>query len=312
MKTIQFKCERCNRIFQLKHHLQQHLKKKNKCNRPINTIQHISNTQQHNIVQIINAIKNDLTEEKQDQMIHKCKYCEKEFTRNASVLRHFKTCKIKHARDEEYKELAKMVGILRTEIEKLKSKPSNVTINNTDNSNTINNVQLNNYGKENTDYLENAEYLNKIKMKPHLLGLLDYQNRKYCDPDHSENWNIAITNLKHDICKIYKDNRWQTRKATDIISRGFMRSILDVQEKMENIAYDTGRRPNAKGDILDPKEQDLIDSYDKATCSDVMEDFYVRKLKEIVDMHRQFIYDHTMLHKAEFMRKWKLQQDSQS
>ena len=39
---------------------------------------------------------------------------------------------------------------------------------------------------------------------------MEYENNKHCHPDHKENWNIGITNLKHDTCKVYKDNKWVT------------------------------------------------------------------------------------------------------
>ena len=257
--------------------------------------------------------------------IYKCKFCSKTFTRNYSLSRHLKTCKAKKEnfdllkmydmihllkkenneikiqqvkKDEEYQN---NTNKLNKEIQYLKNKP-NITI--TNNSINTNNIQLNNYGKENIDYLITPKYINKIKMKSNLLGLLDYQNQKYCHPEHKENWNIGVTNLKHDICKVYNNNKWETRKISEVALNNFMRGAIELYENMENIAYESGRFPDSNGNILDKYERDLFDSYDKATCDDVKDEFYVKKLKEAVDKHKQHIYDHTNLYKEHFIRRW--------
>jgi len=206
---------------------------------------------------------------------------------------------IKKKYEKETKKLSK-------EIAKLKKKPNNITINNTNNSkNSItNNIQLNSYGKENTEYLANPGFINQIKMQSNLLGLLTYQNRKHCDPDHKENWNIGITNLKHDTCKVYKNNKWETRKTSEVVVENFMRGASELQDFMEVVVSDNGRQPDKNGELLDKHEQDIIDSYDKATCSDVLDEFYVKKLKEAMDKHKQRLYDHTNIYKSDFMLRW--------
>jgi len=205
----------------------------------------------------------------------------------------------KKEQKEKEKEFLKENKKLSKKIRKLENKPNRVTINNNNNTNTdnsiVNNVQLNSYGFENTSYLENKEFIEKIKKLPNLLGLLEYENRIYCDPNHQENWNIGITNLKHDTCRVYENQQWKTKKASEVISTNFMKGIGNLGDSMEIVAHKLGRKLDKNGVILDKKEQTIIDNYDKGTCSDVMNDFYVKKLNDVMDRHKKYIYDHTAL-----------------
>ena len=61
-----------------------------------------------------------------------------------------------------------------------------------------------------------------------------------------------------------------------------MRGASQLPEFMELVALTEGREPDENGDILDKREKSISDSYDKATCCDVKENFFVKKLKEII------------------------------
>jgi len=210
--------------------------------------------------------------------------------------------KEQEVKDKQYEKREKK---LLKKIEKLEQKPNSVTIHNTsttDNSIINNNVQLNSYGYENTNYLKTSEFIKRIKMKSNILGLLEYENSKHCHPDHKENWNIGITNLKHDTCRIYKNKKWHTKKTSEIVSENFMKGVVELHETMEIVAQENGREIDKDGNILDKQEQNIIDSYDKATCADVIDDFYVKKLKDAMDKHKQYIYDHTVLYKDIYIK----------
>ena len=70
---------------------------------------------------------------------------------------------------------------------------------------------------------------------------------------------------------------------------------------VDNAYYDGQHEMNKYNEpILDEEEQMIYDYYDKATCEDVKDEFYVRKLKKDIIMHKNYIYDHYRNHKAQF------------
>lgn len=73
-----YDCKRCGVSFSLKHHLKQHLQRKNQC-LPI-----LSNV-------VTNLLMNELYED--SNRVHKCNYCDKAFTCTSSKYRHQRSCK---------------------------------------------------------------------------------------------------------------------------------------------------------------------------------------------------------------------------
>jgi len=305
MDNNQFKCDRCDKIFNLRHHLTRHLIKKIPC-KPENESKRIQvNPIESNIIEIYTSEEPGSSDEKQDQLNHECNYCKKQFSTNSNLHKHMKRSCKKKVEEENYIKLHNMFEQMKREMETLKNNPQNITINNSStNSSVTNNVQLNNYGKETTDYLENAEFFNKIKMMPNLLGILEYANAKYGHPDHSENWNLAITNLKHDVCKVFENNRWITRTTSEILARNLLRGATELQDKLEMVALENGRKPDCNDEILDKFERQMLDNYDKATCFDVLDPFYSHKLNEAIEKHKQYMYDHTNKNIDYFNKRW--------
>ena len=310
---VKYICERCDKIFDHKGNYQSHLNKKNPCkytNIQKGTLRYIDRPDQHN-----------------DLISYECKYCKKQFTTNSSMNRHIRLfCREKKEEEKieflaaKFQKISQMFELMEKQnktfvkqnnkllkkIEKLEKNPKKITINKNDNCNNsiINNIQLNNYGKENIDYLKTSEFIRKIKKKANLLGLLEFENQKYCHPEHQENWNIGVTNLKHDTCKVYENNEWVTRKTSEVAYNNFMRCACNLQECVELVALEEGREPDENGNYLDEQEQAMLDSYDKSTCVDVKDNFFVKKLKEAVDKHMKCLYDHTSKNKEFFTAKW--------
>ena len=161
----------------------------------------------------------------------KCDFCEKTFTRKTGLTKHLKCCKIKqkkekneNEKDEKDKkikflekkqeELQDKVEDLLIELSKNASTINNITNNTTNNQNKIINININNYGNENIDYL-NKDYLNNL-LQGAFTAIPKLIENIHFNPSHPENHNIKITNKKEPYIKVRKNDKWelQDKKET--------------------------------------------------------------------------------------------------
>jgi hypothetical protein len=166
---------------------------------------------------------------------YECDYCNVEFSTYAHKRRHelhrckendaLKELKIKKL-EKEKKTLKKEKNTLKKEIEKMMNNVG--TINNTTNNNTNNNtnniIVVNNYGKENTDYLT-ADKIRALLARPYesiqeLIKMLHFNS------EHPENHNVKITNKKEPYALVWNNPIWEIRKkksvVKDIVDKGYM------------------------------------------------------------------------------------------
>ena len=161
----------------------------------------------------------------------KCDYCEKTFTRKTGLTKHLKCCKIKQKRDinenekdekdkkikfleKKQEELQDKVEDLLIELSKNASTINNITNNTTNNQNKIINININNYGNENVDYL-NKDYFNNL-LQGAFTAIPKLIENIHFNPSHPENHNIKITNKKEPYIKVRKNDKWelQDKKET--------------------------------------------------------------------------------------------------
>ena len=200
-----------------------------------NTKEHKKNTKEH---------KKNTKEHKKNTKEHSfmCDYCGNKFLTFSSKRRHeLHYCKenddvletIINDKNKKIKELEKEKRKMKKEIEKLLTTVA--TVNNTTNNNTNNIIVVNNYGKENTDYLT-EDYLKKLLDKP-FGGIQQIIKKLHFHPKHPENHNVKITNKKEPYALVWNDKIWETRKKKEVISdlvdKGYM--ILDTtHENVDN------------------------------------------------------------------------------
>lgn len=249
-------CPRCYREFNRRSHLQYHLNKKRPCKE---VIKNINNGKDGN-TQLASALLN--VAQKDSKLLTKkgefqCKYCKKGFSRNSNLNRHYKTCKRKKEIDAENKViyeaiLQKMIEYeakmekfmeqnqqLAQENKMLKS----TIITNTNSHNTTNiensnvntgtvnnvNIHINALGNENTDYLTNKDKM-EILEKMHK-SIITYVEKVHFNPDHPENHNVYVQNLKNSYGAMFNGDRWETRHISDIVE-----SLMDYgRNKIEEI-----------------------------------------------------------------------------
>jgi hypothetical protein len=157
-----------------------------------------------------------------------CDFCELDFSTKPHKRRHeLHFCKENVTiKDLKIRTLEKEKKKLEKQIIKMMDKVG--TINNTTNNNTNNNTQniivVNNYGKENTDYLT-VDKITALLNRPfdsvqELIKMLHFNS------DHPENHNVKITNKKEPYALVWNEPIWELRKkksvVKDIVDKGLM------------------------------------------------------------------------------------------
>jgi len=151
----------------------------------------------------------------------KCDFCEKTFTRKTGLTKHLKCCKIKQKKEVNENEKDKKIRFLEKKQEELQDKvedllielskngstinniTNNTTNNTTNNQNKIINININNYGNENIDYL-NKDYLNNL-LQGAFTAIPKLIENIHFNPSHPENHNIKITNKKETLETLVDD-----------------------------------------------------------------------------------------------------------
>ena len=174
-------------------------------------------------------------QQKKDDMIHYetaaknniCDFCNKEYSSRQAKSRHLKICKVK--KDQELIEIKNDLEQIKMQI----NNTNNGTINNgTINNGTIN-ITVNNFNEDNKNY-----FTDKFKERiinyfangdmfhlpiPHVV-----QNLKF-NPNHKENNNMKITNMKSEIGQKFQDNKWIYCKKEDMLNESHKIATLIVE-----------------------------------------------------------------------------------
>ena len=187
-----------------------------------------------------------------NKKVHTCS-CGKYYVHLPSYYRHKKTCTESNKSDltieDQMKDLRSTIDQFEKEREEMKAQISllldqqastrgNTTTNTNSNNTTIdtqNNItiQINSFGQENTDYLDDKAILQCIdrvyKSIPALLQKIHF------DPQHPENHNIKITNKKLPYASVMGDNKkWKTMDRKDAIDKMVNNGYYILDEKYEN------------------------------------------------------------------------------
>ena len=192
--------------------------------------------------------KNEHKLNKKEHFTYFCEYCLKTYKSKPSLKRHIKSyCKNKKEYDHEKELDKKEIAELKSQVNKLIDKVGN-RVNLTYNSeiNKINNssnqilnienqnIQLNNFGKENLTMLTDEVKKQMIKgpygMFPKMMELI-YFNDKF-----PENKNIKLLNRKDDILQIYdKDKGWKFVNKQETINDFLEEKGFEIDSYYDNI-----------------------------------------------------------------------------
>ena len=287
METL--KCEICNYSAKTKYNYLRHLKTKKHI---FSTNSLLDNSllkkcsKQHEHKMNKNEQKCQKNEHKMNKNEHKmnkneqnapfCEYCFKTYKSKPSLMRHLKLyCKVKKEYDQEKEQDKKEIIELKSQVNKLIDKVGNrvnltyntkvnktntLEITNSHNTQNIENqnIQLNNFGKENLTMLTDEVKKQMIKgpygMFPKMMELI-YFNDKF-----PENKNIKLLNRKDDVLQIYdKEKGWKFVDKKETIDDFLEDKSFEIDSYYDN--NDIGFNTFAKKTY--ERFRELYDSDDK-------------------------------------------------
>ena len=230
---VYYECKLCNFSSILKGNYKQHL----------NSNKHFNNTEKSLSVMVTTQKDPKKTQKDpkktQKDPVFLCDFCESNFSSYAHKRRHeLHRCKeVASIKDKKIKTLEKEKKKLEKQIEKMIDKVG--IVNNTTNNNTQNIIVVNNYGKENTDYLTFDKIKNLLD-RPYdsvqeLIKMLHF------DVNHPENHNVKITNKKEPYALVWNNPIWELRKKKSVV-----KDLVDKGYMMIDTTYDDIDKPNTK------------------------------------------------------------------
>lgn len=230
-----FHCTKCTKIFNRKLHFDNHINRKTSCVKPI-VYSETPDAPETNLTTELNEIIKNTSKK-----AHSCKYCNKSYSRQDSLLRHIKqnSCKVKKEINDVY-----MVEIeaLKTKMMEQAKKLSEMNDNRPNiiqnSNNIINNVNVTNQfnivslGNEDISKLTQEELL-KIATSGVFYPIVA-ADIIHCNDRLPDFQNILISNLRSNTGHIYSLGNWITKNQDDII-----RHLMDIDKKhVTNIIND--------------------------------------------------------------------------
>jgi hypothetical protein len=224
-----FHCSKCTKIFSRKLHFDNHINRKTPCVKVvIYSDNEINQNKETDLSTELNQIINDT-----NKTIYNCKYCNKSYSRQDSLIRHIKqnSCKVKKEINDVY---MLEIELLKNKLMEQSTKLNEINENRTNiiqnSNNTINNVtnvtnQINivSIGKEDMSKLTQEELL-KIATSGVFYPIVAAEII-HCNERLPNFQNILISNLRSNKGHIYSIGNWITKNQDDII-----RYLMDIDK----------------------------------------------------------------------------------
>ncbi len=202
-------CKRCLHATTTKSNLLSHLRNKKPCNVDKDGIDISIQTYIEELLTVV-----------QEPKKYSCPHCNYQFNHSQSMYRHFKTCKKKIQSTKDDKDL--LIEKLQAELQNYK-KQGNTVINN--NNGTIINITINknNFGSEDTSYI-NDDFI-KFCIENPSRGITQLIENIHYNPEHPENHNIRCRSLKNNVFEKLIDSEWTLCDASntldELIKKGY-------------------------------------------------------------------------------------------
>ena len=275
---VEYKCDKCNKIFDKKSNYVTHINKKNPC---------ISIPKNTGCVpdKLIN-IKNETVGQQNDKQ---CNYCRKIFSQVSSLNRHLNgRCSIKtndiNEKENIYQNLLKKINELenknqaqQNQIDELKKEnnkiinkinnencttnTNNGTINNIDKqqNNITNNVHINlvAHGKEDLSFITNDQM--KKLLNKGFRSVENFVELVHFDKNRPENHNIYISNIKDTYIMKYDGIDWKLMARDSVLQDLYEDKSDYLVEKFEELQCKLDESTLKRfGNFLSRKDEDKI------------------------------------------------------
>ena len=285
---VEYKCNKCNKIFGRKSHYDYHINRKTPCKKS-------KEERNQNILNYTESCQKipEYTDPYQKEVKlgkNQCQYCKKNFTQSSSLNRHIKDrCKIKKQQDNDKENLleklvqemkkqnenmerqTKQMAEMKEEIIKLKSENkkyvqkissqnNNICTNIEKQQNNIlmnNNIKLLAFGKEDVSHLADEvcrKILNKgFKSVPTLVEHVHFNKNK------PENHNVYISNIQTNYALVYDGIDWKLKERDNVLQQLVDDKTAILSDKFDELLVKLDDATVRKFQrFLDQKDDDTV------------------------------------------------------
>ena len=233
-----FSCKRCGYSTKIKGNLKNHFNRKRYCEAilediPIDVLTKELLYTKYKPTDVILKSEANIS----SKTLFTCDSCKKTFTRLDNLNRHTsKWCKKESLISVSSKNTDTLIETMYKEIQNIKSqhtKDMEILLNNMHTTTNIQNQQINininNYGNENLDYIT-PDFINSIIEIPYC-SLPKLLTNIHFHPNHPENHNVRLTNKKLPYITIWKNNKWEVcdkkQVINELVNKGY--NFLDTK-----------------------------------------------------------------------------------
>ena len=219
---VVYACKRCGHETSQKCNLAAHLSKKSPCQTTLSSAPR-------------EGLLAELEARDESDMPHACPRCAKRFTHRSSMCRHQKICSGVTAcvAYDHLNELPKpaLEPVIRVPAPAPTPAPAPIS------PPPASTPKILPFGKENKDFLDDQDLLTKCLRRTDK-GVLEYIQCKHFHPDHPENRNVKVTNLKLPYVKVFNGKKWLVLPKDDVLADLVSSSCDDLEYHYDFIKDD--------------------------------------------------------------------------
>ena len=234
-----------------------------------------------------------------------CEYCNFNFTRKDSLLKHYNRCKFKNNNKEIKesdilelkKENAEIKSMLAELLKSSKIHPKTLQKinknlingnNNTLNSGTVNNIQIVKFGSEDIKSILSTKEIKNI-LNCRYKAIEESIKKVHFNDDRPEYRNIYITNLRDNIAYVYNGNKFEAVQKHSIINQLIDQHMNNIEVSFEDYK---DKLPERTIEILDKLIEKLQDEHTSMVDEENNKEFKNYRMFKINEV-KLMIYNET-------------------